>query len=96
MNHINHRYKPEPRLNVIKVYLGDDEQATLQSHCHATDTTCSAFLRKVGLRIATAHQHVIRYPGRREGPSAGPGRAFSFPGAGVRRVQRGALRPMRS
>ncbi|MBV6321944.1 hypothetical protein [Duganella violaceipulchra] len=95
MNHTINR-KPDPRLHPVKVYLGEEELATLQSHCHAIDTTCSAFLRKVGLRIASAHQQVIRYPGRREGPSAGLGRAFSFPGQGARRVQRGALRPMRS
>ena len=88
--------KPNPRLNVVKVYLGDEEQATLQSHCHASDTSVSAFLRQAGIRIATAHQQITRFPGRQEGPSAGLRRAFSFPGQGVRRVSRGALRPMRS
>lgn len=123
----NTHRKPDPRLNVVKVYLGDEEQATLESHCAAADIPASAFLRRAGLRIidqyrveqaaaegaapagdfmrsvrhigqriASAHQQVIRYPGRREGPSAGLGRAFSFPGQGARRVQRGALRPMRS
>ena len=92
----NTRHKPDPRLNVIKVYLGDEEQASLQSHCHAIDTTCSAFLRKVGLGIVKAQQQIIRYPGRTEGPVAGRGRALLFPGAAVRRANRGALRPMRS
>lgn len=94
MNHTNQRNKPDPRSNVVKVYLGDEEQATLQSHCHAIDISISGFLRKAGLRIATAHQQVIRYPGRTEGPDTGLRRAF-FPGQG-RRVSRGALRPMRS
>ncbi|KQQ40431.1 hypothetical protein ASF61_06670 [Duganella sp. Leaf126] len=85
-------------MNVIKVYVGDEEHAALQSHCHAADIGVSAFLRKAGMRIATAHQQVTRLPGRREGPDAGLRRAFSFPGhaQGVRRVSRGALRPMRS
>jgi hypothetical protein len=95
MNHAINR-KPEPRLNVVKVYLGDEEQATLQSHCHALDTSISGFLRQAGLRIATAHQNRIRTPGRAEGPDSGLRRAFSFPGQGTRRVSRGALRPMRS
>jgi hypothetical protein len=88
--------KPNPRLNVVKVYLGDEEQATLQSHCHAADTSISAFLRQAGIRIATAHQQITRFPGRQEGAGAGLRRAFSFPGQGVRRVSRGSLRPMRS
>lgn len=96
MNHSSQRNKPDPRLNVVKVYLGDEEQATLQSHCHAIDTSLSAFLRQAGMRIATAHQQVTRFPGRQEGAGAGLRRAFSFPGQGVRRVSRGALRPMRS
>ena len=96
MNQSSQRHKPDPRLNVVKVYLGDEEQATLQSHCHANDLTVSGFLRQAGIRAATAHQQVIRYPGRTEGPGAGLRRAFSFPGQGARRVSRGALRPMRS
>lgn len=96
MKNPHSHHKPDPRLNVVKVYLGNEEAATLQSHCHATDTTCSAFLRKVGLGIASAHQQRIRYPGRTEGPSAGLGRAFSFPGRGVRRVSRGAPLQLRS
>nr|WP_315249267.1 hypothetical protein [uncultured Duganella sp.] len=95
MNTTSNR-KPNPRLNVVKVYLGDEEQATLQSHCHASDTSISAFLRQAGIRIATAHQQITRFPGRQEGAGAGLRRAFSFPGQGVRRVSRGALRPMRS
>jgi hypothetical protein len=83
-------------LNVVKVYLGDAEQATLQSHCHANDITCSAFLRRAGLRIASAHQQTTRHRDRREGPSAGLGRPFAFPGHGVRRVRRDAMRPMRA
>jgi len=89
-------YKPDPRLKVVKVYLGDEEAATLQSHCHALDTTCSAFLRKVGLKMAKAHQQISRYPGRAEGPCAGRARALFFPGASGRRMNRGALRPMRT
>jgi hypothetical protein len=92
----NNRNKPDPRLNVVKVYLGDEEQATLQSHCHANDLTISGFLRRVGIREVAAHQNRIRTPGRAEGPVAGLRRAFSFPGQGARRVSRGALRPMRS
>lgn len=95
MNTTSNR-KPNPRLNVVKVYLGDEEQATLQSHCHASDTSVSAFLRQAGIRIATAHQQITRFPSRQEGAGAGLRRAFSFPGQGVRRVSRGALRPMRS
>ena len=79
MNHSSQRHKPDPRLNVVKVYLGDEAQATLQSHCHANDLTVSGFLRQAGIRAATAHQQVIRYPGRTEGPGAGLRRAFSFP-----------------
>ena len=94
----NTQRKPDPRLNVVKVYLGDEEQATLQSHCAAADISISGFLRQAGMRIATAHQQVTRFPSRQEGASAGLRRAFSFPGQaqGVRRVSRGALRPMRS
>ena len=46
----------------------------------------------------SAHQNITRYPGRDQGNAQGPRRAFSFPGQaqGVRRVSRGALRPMRS
>lgn len=96
MNHSSQRNKPDPRLNVVKVYLGDEEQATLQSHCHANDLTVSGFLRQAGIRAVAAHQNRIRTPGRQEGPGAGLRRAFSFPGQGTRRVSRGALRPMRS
>jgi hypothetical protein len=96
MNTTSQRTKPDPRLNVVKVYLGDEEQATLQSHCAAIDVSISGFLRKAGISIATAHQNRIRTPGRAEGPGAGLRRAFSFPGQGTRRVSRGALRPMRS
>jgi len=95
MNSTNHR-KPDPRLKFVKVYLGEEELATVQSFCHATDTNGSAFLRRAGLNAVAAHQQVIRPPCRQEGPSAGRGRALSFPGHAVRRASRVAFRPMRS
>lgn len=90
--------KPKPCLNIIKVYCDDEAQATLESHCHAEGVSLSGFLRREGIRAATAHQQIKRAPARGQGPVAGLRRAFSFPGQaqGVRRMSRGALRPMRS
>lgn len=103
----NAHRKPDPRTSYIKVYLGSEELAAIESHCAAIDLGNSVFLRHAGLSIisqyreeqaanAVQHQQVIRYPSRKEGPYAGPMRSLSLPGSAKRRVSRGALRPMRS
>ena len=93
MNRTN-RNKPKPSLNIIKVYCDDEAHATLESHCHAEGVSLSGFLRREGIRAVTAHQQINRHVGREQVPVVALRRAYSFPG--VRRVSRGALRPMRS
>jgi hypothetical protein len=93
MNHTTN-YKPEPCLNVIKVYCDDNDQAAIESHCAAQGLSLSGFLRREGMRTVTAHQQINRRNVREQGPVAGLRRAFAFPG--VRRATRSAVRPMRS
>lgn len=71
MKTVSHR-KPDPRLKAIKVYVGEEEEAALQSHVHLIDSNCSEFLRRAAMTAIAHHQaQSTRFPFDEEGASEG-------------------------
>lgn len=76
MKHVSHR-KPDPRLKAIKVYVGEEEEAALQSHVHLIDSNCSEFLRHLGMAAIAEYQaNSTRHPVGDEGAYEGLGKAY--------------------